>query len=261
MIGVLVPAHDEEALIGDCLRSLQAAALCPGLAGEPVEILVALDSCTDATAAVCAAHGVRTVALQARCVGRARATAADVLLAMGARWIATTDADSRVPADWLSAQLGCGADAFCGTVRVADWLDFAPRVRAAFLAGERYEDGHPHVHGANLGVSAAAYRAVGGLPAACGARGPGPGGRPGTGWIPAGATRPSRRRDQRKARCARPPRVRRLPAGAGGRRLRPEAGPQGPGESAMSRPRAALSRSAGSGSSSVMRTLSGPSMR
>lgn len=164
MIGVLVPAHDEEALIGDCLRSLQAAALCPGLAGEPVEILVALDSCTDATAAVCAAHGVRTVALQARCVGRARATAADVLLAMGARWIATTDADSRVPADWLSAQLGCGADAFCGTVRVADWLDFAPRVRAAFLAGERYEDGHPHVHGANLGVSATAYRAVGGFP-------------------------------------------------------------------------------------------------
>src|SRR5690606_39684918 len=38
------------------------------------------------------------------------------------------------------------------------------RVRAAFLAGERYEDGHPHVHGANLGVSAAAYRAVGGFP-------------------------------------------------------------------------------------------------
>ena len=70
-----------------------------------------------------------------------------------------------MPPDWLAAQLACGADAFCGTVRVADWLDFAPRVRAAFLAGEHYEDGHPHVHGANIGLSAAAYRAVGGFPA------------------------------------------------------------------------------------------------
>ena len=165
MIGVLVPAHNEEALVGDCLRSLLAAARCPGLAGERVEIVVALDGCGDATAEICAALGVRTVALEARCVGLARAAAADVLLAEGARWLATTDADSRVPEDWLSGQLACGADAFCGTVRVADWLDFAACVRAAFLSGEQYVDGHPHVHGANFGVSAAAYRAVGGFAA------------------------------------------------------------------------------------------------
>lgn len=165
MIGVLVPAHNEEALVGDCLRALLTAARCPGLAGERVEIVVALDDCSDATADICAALGVRTVALDARCVGLARAAAADVLLAGGARWLATTDADSRVPADWLSGQLACGADAFCGTVRVADWLDFAACVRAAFLAGEHYVDGHPHVHGANFGVSATAYRAVGGFAA------------------------------------------------------------------------------------------------
>lgn len=165
MIGVLVPAHNEEALVGDCLRSLLAATRCPGLAGERVEIVVALDGCGDATAEICAALGVRIVALEARCVGLARAAAADVLLAGGARWLATTDADSRVPEDWLSGQLACGADAFCGTVRVADWLDFAPCVRAAFLSGEQYVDGHPHVHGANFGVSAAAYRAVGGFAA------------------------------------------------------------------------------------------------
>lgn len=165
MIGVLVPAHNEEALVGDCLRSLLAAARCPALAGERVEIVVALDDCGDATADICASLGVRTVALDARCVGLARAAAADVLLAEGARWLATTDADSRVPADWLSGQLACGADAFCGTVRVADWLDFAACVRAAFLSGEQYVDDHPHVHGANFGVSAAAYRAVGGFAA------------------------------------------------------------------------------------------------
>lgn len=165
MIGVLVPAHNEQALIGECLRSILVAARAPELAGEPVQVLVALDSCSDATAAICANLGVRTVAVQARCVGQARAAAAQLLMEEGARWLASTDADSRVPADWLAAQLACGADAFCGTVRVADWLDFAPRVRATFLAGEQYVDGHPHVHGANFGVSAAAYRAVGGFPA------------------------------------------------------------------------------------------------
>lgn len=165
MIGVLVPAHNEEALVGDCLRSIQHAARHPALEGEPVEILVALDSCSDGTAAICHALGVRTVALEARCVGQARRAAADLLLQSGARWLASTDADSRVPPDWLAAQLACGADVFCGTVRVSDWLDFAPRVRAAFLAGEHYEDGHPHVHGANFGLRADAYRAVGGFPA------------------------------------------------------------------------------------------------
>lgn len=165
MIGVLVPAHNEQALIGDCLRSIQHAAGHPALQGEPVEIVVALDSCSDDTAAICASLGVRTIALDARCVGQARRAAADTLLQAGGRWLASTDADSKVPQDWLSAQLQCGADAFCGTVRVADWLDFAERVRAAFLAGEHYEDDHPHVHGANFGLSAAAYQAVGGFPA------------------------------------------------------------------------------------------------
>lgn len=163
MIGVLVPAHDEEALIGDCLQSIQVAAQCAALDGEPVQVVVALDSCRDGTAAICASLGVRTVALDVRCVGRARAAAAEMLLADGARWLASTDADSRVPPDWLSGQLACRADAFCGTVRVSDWLDFAACVRAAFLAGEHYVDGHPHVHGANFGVSAEAYRAVGGF--------------------------------------------------------------------------------------------------
>ena len=164
MIGVLVPAHDEQALIAGCLRSILVAARAPGLRGEAVQVVVALDACSDGTADICAAMGVRTVSLDARCVGRARAAAAALLLEQGARWLASTDADSQVPPDWLAAQLACGADAFFGTVRVTDWLDFAPRVRDAFHAGEHHVDGHPHVHGANLGVAAHAYRAVGGFP-------------------------------------------------------------------------------------------------
>ena len=43
MLGVVVPAHNEEAAIGACLESLHAAARSPLLHAEPVLIVVALD--------------------------------------------------------------------------------------------------------------------------------------------------------------------------------------------------------------------------
>lgn len=68
-----------------------------------------------------------------------------------------------VPPDWLARQLQCGANAFCGVVAVGDWLDYPPAVREQFLQGEHALDGHPHVHGANMGFSAVAYRQSGGF--------------------------------------------------------------------------------------------------
>ena len=165
MIAVIVPAHDEAYAIGRCLASIAIAAADPRLRGEAVLTVVALDTCTDDTAAVCAAHGAVTLEVAARCVGTARAAAAEHALARGARWIASTDADTEVPPDWLWRQLSCGADAFCGVVEVTDWLDYPEGVRRAFSRREAMQDGHRHVHGANLGLSAAAYRAVGGFPA------------------------------------------------------------------------------------------------
>lgn len=163
MIAVIVPAHNEAQLIGPCLQALQVAARHRALDGEAVAIVVALDRCTDATAAVCRRFDVQTVRVEAGCVGVARAVASEVALALGARWIGCTDADSRVPADWLARQVHCGASAFCGVVTVEDWLDYAPAVQQQFLADERMHDGHPHVHGANMGFSAAAYRDSGGF--------------------------------------------------------------------------------------------------
>lgn len=165
MIGVIIPAHDEEALIGACLRSVLVAAESPELRGERVEIVVALDRCSDGTAAIVAAHGVRSVALQHGNVGHARAAAANVALDLGARWIATTDADTIVPPDWLSAQLAYDCDAFCGVVTVDDWSDYPAAMLDAFAGTEAIVDGHPHVHGANMGLSAAAYRLCGGFDA------------------------------------------------------------------------------------------------
>lgn len=163
MIAAIVPAHNEEQLIGPCLQALQVAAAHRALEGEAVAIVVALDRCSDATAAVCRRFGVRTVRVDAGCVGVARAVASEVALSLGARWIGCTDADSRVPGDWLVKQLHCGAGAFCGVVTVEDWLDYSPAVQQHFLASEHLQDGHAHVHGANMGFSAAAYRDSGGF--------------------------------------------------------------------------------------------------
>jgi len=82
-------------------------------------------------------------------------------------WLATTDADSLVPEDWLSRQLAYasqGWDVVLGTVSVTDWASHPAHVPAVYAA--RYASGggpHPHVHGANLGIRASAYRAVGGF--------------------------------------------------------------------------------------------------
>lgn len=169
MIGILIPAHNEEERLDDCLRAALRAAAHDMLAGEMVEVLVVLDSCTDRSAQIVSQYPVLTLSIEARNVGQARARGAQHLLERGARWISCSDADSRVADDWLVAQLGLGVDAVCGTVTVEHWqdsLDEAAQIR--YHRQYQVCDGHRHVHGANLGVSAQAYRRAGGFePLAC----------------------------------------------------------------------------------------------
>ena len=182
MIGIVVPAHNEEALLGVCLASLSAAAVHPGLHGEAVQIVVVLDDCSDGSAAVVAqaalasasnsgAPAITSVQVACRQVGTARAAGAARLLDAGARWLAFTDADTRVTPDWLVQQLALGVDVVCGTVAVDDWSPHAahgPQLEAHFYRTYTDRDGHRHIHGANLGVSASAYRSAGGFaPVAC----------------------------------------------------------------------------------------------
>lgn len=163
MIAILIPAHDEESLIGACLQSALAASRWSGLLGEEAIVVVALDRCTDGTGAIAAAAGAHVIVSEAGTVGGTRAAAATYAIGLGARWLAMTDADSRVPPNWLEAQLAHGCDAFCGVVHVEDWQDYPAAMPAAFVGREQVRDGHPHVHGANLGISASAYLAVGGF--------------------------------------------------------------------------------------------------
>jgi glycosyltransferase involved in cell wall biosynthesis len=168
--GIVVPAHNEETLLRACLKALQRSV---DAASIPVYLLVVADTCTDQTVAVARACGVRAIIIRARNVGAARSAGMRELLRLTAGqdpssvWLATTDADTVVPRDWLQRQLkyaSQGWDVVLGTVAVADWDEYPPHVPAAFNAQYDFGDGpHPHVHGANLGIRASAYLAAGGF--------------------------------------------------------------------------------------------------
>ena len=174
-MAVLIPARNEEQLIGRCLHSvLRACRMLPP--AVTCDIVVVSDSSSDdtqliATSLVPQSHGI-IVATEAQCVGSARALAAQVALQRcniraDRCWLANTDADCEVPATWLQQHLSHaeqGWSAVAGIVDVDSFTDHDPgvpeRFRTTYLT---HPDGtHPHVHGANLGVRADAYLAAGG---------------------------------------------------------------------------------------------------
>ena len=169
-IGIVVPAHDEQNLLPACLASLRAAARHPALRHVAVHLVPVLDACSDDSGEV--ARGGLEVAARnvgvARAAGFSRVLAAEAGRPADELWLATTDADSTVPSHWLAAQvrLACqGAEVVAGTVRVQDWSEQPALARSRF--GQTYGapgQGHLHVHGANLGMSAAAYLDAGGVP-------------------------------------------------------------------------------------------------
>ena len=168
MIGVVIPVYNEERLLARCIASIQKSARCVLLGAEPVEIVVVLDSCTDKSHVIASRRNVMILAGDLRNVGAARALGAGYCLKRKARWLAFTDADTVVAPGWLAGQLQQKCDAVCGTVHVGDWEDHASSTRRHFASYYSDLDGHRHIHGANLGVSAAAYQQAGGfLPLAC----------------------------------------------------------------------------------------------
>ena len=181
---MVVPARDEEDLIGACVRSLCAQR---GIDGLVWEILLILDGCTDRTAERArealdriggpALHEVPVDGIGA---GRARALGMNLacgrLLGAGAPdgLIATTDADTRVDPDWLANQikaLAAGAEAVGGRIELGDdavLLDEATLSEradrhAARMATIGDDAKHPFFGGASIGISARAYESVGGM--------------------------------------------------------------------------------------------------
>lgn len=168
-IAVTVPAADEEDEIGDCLSAVgNAIAELHARTAVRGHVVVALDDCGDATASIVAGFpAVQTVVCAARRVGTARRHAAAAALARWGPperlWFASTDADCRVPVDWLTemaAAIAGGTDLVLGTVRPAQGLTAS--VERAWYAAHTLDDGHVHIHGANMGMSATAYVRLGG---------------------------------------------------------------------------------------------------
>jgi hypothetical protein len=189
-VAVVMPAHNEDEHIGSALRALQRAAdelrrFRPGVA---VSVTVVLDSCTDESAAATArfvATDPRFNAIEVgfRSAGASREAGvrAAGIGGRGARlrgrrptpppgaertWLANTDADSQVPANWLVRQLEfaqAGADAVLGSVE-PDPGGMDPETLRRWLERHPFEENHPHVYGANFGVRASAYLAAGGFP-------------------------------------------------------------------------------------------------
>ncbi len=171
---VAVPVRDEEELLVVCLRSILRSVLALGRhrPDVTVEVVVALDRCTDASARVAARFPVTALEVAAGSVGRARHAAVTTGLAAAearganpaATWVVGTDADCVVPTPWLERHLRAaeaGVDLVVGTVEPFGVPDAA--LLASWRARHTLRDGHDHVHGANLGIRASTYREVGGF--------------------------------------------------------------------------------------------------
>lgn len=178
-VAVVVPARDEERRLPACLASIATARA--RLARERPEVAcsvtVSLDDCADGSAAVVAAYAevdaeVHAVTLRARCAGGARRAgvraAAQRYAGLPAKcvWVANTDADTEVPAHWLTEQVRMAEEGFAlvvGTVQ-PDRRDLPLDVVRAWARRHDRREGHRHVHGANLGLTLRAYLDAGGFP-------------------------------------------------------------------------------------------------
>ena len=157
---VVVPARDEETLIGAALDAVAVAAAGVDL---PVDVVVIADACTDRTAEVARDRGAQVITREEANVGAARAAGASWAMQTGVDglWLACTDADSEVPADWLvthQQHAASGVDVLLGRIRLPD---FEHERHHGWIT--TYASARDHVHGANLGVRASSYAAVGGF--------------------------------------------------------------------------------------------------
>ena len=185
---VVVPARNEEELIGSCLRSLAEQV---GVSYEEYEVLLVLDDCTDFTEMrardFAASYPAQTSLPQRPRKGSGHArrmgmdVACDRLHAVGRphALIVSTDADTMVASDWISAQLAAaerGARAIGGRIELADdgtvpkalleWHLARGDWRHKRLLSEAEPSGsteHWQFSGASMALTAAVYLMVGGL--------------------------------------------------------------------------------------------------
>ena len=165
-IGIVIPAHNEADTISACLDAIKQAIgqLSSDIA---VQTVVVLDSCDDDTLSKVQDAHVDWLSCEFRCVGKVRDLGVRYLIEQGADWIACTDADSMVEADWLVAQIkhlkAETAAMICGVVSIDCWDALSESTKQQYLT--HYQDcmNHRHIHGANLSFASQDYLAAGGF--------------------------------------------------------------------------------------------------
>jgi glucosyl-3-phosphoglycerate synthase len=184
---VVVPARDEEDLIGSCIEAL---ATQERLAHYEYEVLLVLDRCADETEERAREIGGVYPSLKlhfldgpgegsgpARRVGMDAACARLLQVGRPEGLIACTDADSVVAPDWLAAQLQAvseGARAIGGRIELADDGSLPEHVRRRhaedgwrrhehLLSQLTGEAQHWQFSGASMALAAEVYAQVGGL--------------------------------------------------------------------------------------------------
>lgn len=132
MISVIVPAHNEEAVIGRCLEALVAGG------GEGLEILVVCNGCTDATAEVAGGFGQPVKVLECPTASKAAAlnmgdaaargfprfyVDADVVVSPGAlEKVATALSDGRCLAAAPELRVDLSGSSLCVRLFYRTWL-------------------------------------------------------------------------------------------------------------------------------------------
>ena len=177
-IGIVVPVHNEEGRVGPALAALAAAQHHRALTDIECRLALVLDSCTDGTAGIVKDWMERhrspcvLVTTESGSVGAARRIGCRALLGEWGNldprrlWLASTDADSEVPINWLEVQVRRheeGYDFWAGRVTVRDWS--SRTLRTAREWNLRYGAEAAPIHGANLGCNAGVYLDAGGFPA------------------------------------------------------------------------------------------------
>lgn len=159
-ISVVVPAHNEEEVLPACLAALRSQSI------SEFELIVVDSASTDRTGEVARAHGAQVVRVERPGLARARQAGFE---AASGEIVATTDADSQPPPDWL-ARLGAAlADPEVVGVYGGLRLDGrGPWVRAAegfFLLWQisNHFLGRPLFCGPNFAVRKQAFEEVGGF--------------------------------------------------------------------------------------------------
>jgi len=132
MISFVIPAHNEELLIGRTLQSIHEAAR--GV-GRPYQIVVADDASTDRTSEIASAGGARVVLIQSRQIAAARNAGARAALENPETSVFVfLDADTNLPEATLRAALDALSGGAVGGGAAVQFDGPVPRWAAVMLS-------------------------------------------------------------------------------------------------------------------------------